>query len=203
MCGVLLLPLFVLRFSVPVAASAPCLALLLTMHFWRGRCASPVYFGAFNFLAFCLVFHGTALCFFFFPLSFLLPVGCGAIRPELAQRVPAVLRTIRSSSVSFLSASSHTISSNLFSCLVCIKSDAMGVVHGPGHMEVKYTTTGPCLVEVGTRCHGGEGTWQAIAEECLGYNQVPGTCLKRSMFLYLPMHACRRYRSWLPRFVCS
>lgn len=48
----------------------------------------------------------------------------------------------------------------------------MGVVHGPGHMEVKYTTTGPCLVEVGTRCHGGEGTWQAIAEECLGYNQV-------------------------------
>ncbi|CAN0501334.1 unnamed protein product, partial [Laminaria digitata] len=50
--------------------------------------------------------------------------------------------------------------------------DAMGVVHGPGHMEVKYTTTGPCLVEVGTRCHGGEGTWQAIADECLGYNQV-------------------------------
>lgn len=48
----------------------------------------------------------------------------------------------------------------------------MGVVHGPGHMEVKYTTTGPCLVEVGTRCHGGEGTWQAIAQECLGYNQV-------------------------------
>lgn len=52
-------------------------------------------------------------------------------------------------------------------------ADAMEVVHGPGHMEVKYTTTGPCLVEVGTRCHGGEGTWQAIAEECLGYNQVP------------------------------
>lgn len=50
--------------------------------------------------------------------------------------------------------------------------DAMGVVHGPGHMEVKYTTTGPCLVEVGTRCHGGEGTWQAIAQECLGYNQA-------------------------------
>lgn len=48
----------------------------------------------------------------------------------------------------------------------------MGVVHGPGHMEVKYTTTGPCLVEVGTRCHGGEGTWQPIAQECLGYNQV-------------------------------
>lgn len=53
-----------------------------------------------------------------------------------------------------------------------LNSDAIGVVHGPGHMEVKYTTTGPCLVEVGTRCHGGEGTWQAIADECLGYNQV-------------------------------
>eukprot|EP00904_Undaria_pinnatifida_P012537 jgi/Undpi1/8413/HiC_scaffold_25.g10881.m1 len=53
--------------------------------------------------------------------------------------------------------------------------DAMGVVHGPGHMEVKYTATGPCLVEVGTRCHGGEGTWQAIADECLGYNQIDMT----------------------------
>ncbi|CAN0120218.1 unnamed protein product, partial [Discosporangium mesarthrocarpum] len=50
--------------------------------------------------------------------------------------------------------------------------DAMGVRYGPGHMEVKYTSTGPCLVEVGSRCHGGEGTWQDIANECLGYNQV-------------------------------
>lgn len=39
---------------------------------------------------------------------------------------------------------------------------------------MKYTSTGPCLVEVGTRCHGGEGTWQPIAQECLGYNQVRG-----------------------------
>ncbi|CAN0396692.1 unnamed protein product, partial [Laminaria digitata] len=38
--------------------------------------------------------------------------------------------------------------------------------------QVKYTSTGPCLVEVGSRCHGGEGTWQSIAQECLGYNQV-------------------------------
>ena len=37
---------------------------------------------------------------------------------------------------------------------------------------MKYTSTGPCLVEVGSRCHGGEGTWQSIADECLGYNQV-------------------------------
>ncbi|CAM9876580.1 unnamed protein product, partial [Chrysoparadoxa australica] len=50
--------------------------------------------------------------------------------------------------------------------------DAMGIMNGPGHMEVKYTSTGPCLVEVGSRCHGGEGTWQPIAQECLGYNQI-------------------------------
>ncbi|CAM9247499.1 unnamed protein product [Phaeothamnion confervicola] len=50
--------------------------------------------------------------------------------------------------------------------------DAMGIEHGPGHMEVKYTSMGPCLVEVGSRCHGGEGTWQPIAQECLGYNQI-------------------------------
>lgn len=71
------------------------------------------------------------------------------------------------------------------------KSDAMGVVHGPGHMEVKYTTTGPCLVEVGTRCHGGEGTWQDIAEECLGYNQV------RCVVLYIFWACERRSGSWV------
>ncbi|CAM9737898.1 unnamed protein product [Ectocarpus fasciculatus] len=68
--------------------------------------------------------------------------------------------------------------------------DAMGVVHGPGHMEVKFTTTGPCLVEVGTRCHGGEGTWQAIADECLGYNQIDMTFnsyLKPSAWEAMPM----------------
>eukprot|EP00903_Cladosiphon_okamuranus_P016162 g14915.t1 len=68
--------------------------------------------------------------------------------------------------------------------------DAMGVVHGPGHMEVKYTTTGPCLVEVGTRCHGGEGTWQDIAEECLGYNQIDMTFnsyLKPAAWEAMPM----------------
>jgi len=50
--------------------------------------------------------------------------------------------------------------------------DAVGIVNGPGHMEVKMTATGPCLVEVGSRCHGGEGTWSAIATECVGYNQI-------------------------------
>jgi hypothetical protein len=35
--------------------------------------------------------------------------------------------------------------------------------------------TGPCLVEVGTRCHGGEGTWLPVVEECIGYSQLDAT----------------------------
>lgn len=33
-------------------------------------------------------------------------------------------------------------------------------------------TDGPCLVEVGSRCHGGEGSWIPIATECIGYTQL-------------------------------
>jgi hypothetical protein len=42
-------------------------------------------------------------------------------------------------------------------------------------MEVMYTQSGPCLVEVGSRCQGGEGTWLPIVEECIGYSQVSVT----------------------------
>ncbi|CAM9402570.1 unnamed protein product [Hapterophycus canaliculatus] len=68
--------------------------------------------------------------------------------------------------------------------------DAMGIENGPGHMEVKYTSSGPCLVEVGSRCHGGEGTWQPIAQECLGYNQIDATLdayIKPDVFEQIPM----------------
>ncbi len=50
--------------------------------------------------------------------------------------------------------------------------DAMGVKIGPSHMEIKLTSRGPCLVEVGLRCHGGEGTWQTIAKQAIGYDQI-------------------------------
>ena len=50
--------------------------------------------------------------------------------------------------------------------------DALEVRHGPSHMEVKMTPTGPCLVEVGARCHGAEGFWTAVADEAVGYNQA-------------------------------
>jgi biotin carboxylase len=53
--------------------------------------------------------------------------------------------------------------------------DALGIVNGPGHMEVKVCRDGPCLVEVGSRCHGGEGSWVPVAEECVGYHQIGAT----------------------------
>eukprot|EP00596_Hydrurales_sp_CCMP1899_P000255 CAMPEP_0119051766 /NCGR_PEP_ID=MMETSP1177-20130426/73276_1 /TAXON_ID=2985 /ORGANISM="Ochromonas sp, Strain CCMP1899" /LENGTH=963 /DNA_ID=CAMNT_0007031083 /DNA_START=116 /DNA_END=3007 /DNA_ORIENTATION=- len=54
--------------------------------------------------------------------------------------------------------------------------DALGIMQGPSHMEIMYNdTTGPCLVEVGSRCHGGEGTWLPTLQECIGYTQVSVT----------------------------
>ncbi|CAE7512903.1 ddaF [Symbiodinium microadriaticum] len=53
--------------------------------------------------------------------------------------------------------------------------DALHIVQGPSHMEVILTPTGPCLVEVGSRCHGGEATWSTVAQECIGYTQIDTT----------------------------
>ena len=53
--------------------------------------------------------------------------------------------------------------------------DALGIRFGPTHAEVKLTPTGPCLVEVGARCHGGEGLWCSIADEVWGFNQASAT----------------------------
>ena len=53
--------------------------------------------------------------------------------------------------------------------------DALEIKNGPAHAEVMLTSTGPCLVEVGSRCHGGEGTWQPIADGCIGHNQIDVT----------------------------
>ena len=58
--------------------------------------------------------------------------------------------------------------------------DALGIKNGPSHMEIMVNTIvengvtryDPCLVEVGARCHGGEGTWLPVAKECIGYNLV-------------------------------
>mmetsp|Transcript_37218 Transcript_37218/g.37900 ORF Transcript_37218/g.37900 Transcript_37218/m.37900 type:complete len:506 (-) Transcript_37218:227-1744(-) len=53
--------------------------------------------------------------------------------------------------------------------------DALTISQGPSHMEVMYTPTGPCLVEVGSRCHGGEASWLPVVTECLGYSQLEAT----------------------------
>lgn len=54
--------------------------------------------------------------------------------------------------------------------------DALGFKNGPGHAEVKMEVDGPCLVEVGARCHGWSGTWLSLVKECLGpHNQVQAT----------------------------
>jgi hypothetical protein len=52
--------------------------------------------------------------------------------------------------------------------------DALGVRHGPTHAEVMWLDgeDGPCLVEVGSRPHGGEGTFIELVDPIHGYNQV-------------------------------
>lgn len=60
---------------------------------------------------------------------------------------------------------------------------ALGIFQGPSHLEIKLTSSivngevhyAPCLVESATRCHGGEGTWIPVVNECIGYNQVETT----------------------------
>lgn len=72
--------------------------------------------------------------------------------------------------------------------------DALEINHGPSHMEVMLNTIvengvtryEPCLVEVGARCHGGEGTWLPVIQECVGYSVVSRSCNvnRQSLILY-------------------
>ena len=50
--------------------------------------------------------------------------------------------------------------------------DALNIREGAGHGEVIITRDGPCLVEIGARCHGCEGTFMPLSDRCWGYNQV-------------------------------
>lgn len=51
--------------------------------------------------------------------------------------------------------------------------DSLGVKHGPSHGEVIMTTSGPCLVEMNCRAHGGDGNWQPLTRALTGgYTQV-------------------------------
>lgn len=44
--------------------------------------------------------------------------------------------------------------------------------NGPTHGEVKWFKGEPVLVEVGARCHGGDGLWLDLEDECFGWNQA-------------------------------
>ena len=51
--------------------------------------------------------------------------------------------------------------------------DALGIKNGPTHGEVKWCRGEPVLVEVGARCHGGDGFWTDVCDEVYGgYNQA-------------------------------
>lgn len=66
---------------------------------------------------------------------------------------------------------------------------ALDIKNGPAHAEVIMTPTGPCLVEVGSRCHGGEGSWVSMVNAALGYSQVKVTvdaCINQKAFALIP-----------------
>uniref|UniRef100_A0A7S2SAY9 ATP-grasp domain-containing protein n=1 Tax=Mucochytrium quahogii TaxID=96639 RepID=A0A7S2SAY9_9STRA len=50
--------------------------------------------------------------------------------------------------------------------------DALQIKNGPGHAEIMWTPTGPCLVEIGSRPNGLSGFWQPLASAGCGVDQV-------------------------------
>lgn len=50
--------------------------------------------------------------------------------------------------------------------------EALRITDGATHTEVMMTETGPCLVEVNSRCHGANGSWMPLALALTGYTQV-------------------------------
>jgi biotin carboxylase len=83
---------------------------------------------------------------------------------------------------------------------------ALHIMQGPSHMEIIMTATGPCLVEVGSRCHGGEATWSSVAEECVGYTQIDTTLncyLRPDRFDALPATPTRLEKQGAEVFLVS
>lgn len=68
--------------------------------------------------------------------------------------------------------------------------DALELKNGPGHAEIILTPSGPCLVEMNCRAHGGDGNWRSMAQALNGgYSQVEGTVdayLDKKAFSLLP-----------------
>jgi len=68
--------------------------------------------------------------------------------------------------------------------------DALEIKNGPGHAEIILTPSGPCLVEMNCRAHGGDGNWRPLSQALTGgYSQVEGTVdayLDKKAFNMLP-----------------
>ena len=68
--------------------------------------------------------------------------------------------------------------------------DALEIKNGPGHAEIILTPSGPCLVEMNCRAHGGDGNWRSMAQALTGgYSQVEGTVdayLDKKAFAMMP-----------------
>jgi len=68
--------------------------------------------------------------------------------------------------------------------------NVLGVNNGPSHAEVILTPTGPCLVEMNVRAHGGDGNWRSLARGLTGgYSQVEVTVdsyLDKKQFSVIP-----------------
>lgn len=68
--------------------------------------------------------------------------------------------------------------------------DALQIKNGPTHAEIILTASGPCLVEMNCRAHGGDGNWRPLARALTGgYSQVEGTVdayLDKKAFQLLP-----------------
>merc|ERR1712232_1522047 len=54
------------------------------------------------------------------------------------------------------------------------------ITDGATHTEVMMTASGPCLVEVNSRCHGAAGSWMPLAQAMTGYTQV-SACVDASL----------------------
>jgi hypothetical protein len=52
---------------------------------------------------------------------------------------------------------------------ICKVLDALEVKNYAGHSELIYTKNGPCLLEIGTRPHGGMGCFIPLQNNCYGY----------------------------------
>ena len=76
---------------------------------------------------------------------------------------------------------------------------ALGILNGPTHGEVKWFQGEPVLVEVGARCHGGEGSWIEVANRVFGYNQATVTIdayLNAKTFDLIPSVVSSMYLSY-------